>query len=514
MQNTAAAFPPPGVDLVTAAEDNEGMSTVGPDRRDPLTRVPRVVVIGGGVAGLVAARELAAGLPPVEVVLLDAGDRVGGKLRREDIGGGPVDVGAESVLARRPEAVDLLAELGAQSEITYPATTSAAVWTRGALQPMPTGTLMGVPGHPERAAGVLTPDEVTRASAEQPWPGEPVEGDLSVGEYVGARLGPAVVDRLVEPLIGGVYAGHAALLSLQSCIPALWVTATSGRSLLETAAAAAEASASGSAAAPRPVFAGLRGGIGRLAELLQDDLVARGVQIRTRTIARELTRTPRGWRITTGPVPSPVALEADAIVLAIPATATARLLRDVAPSAAADLGGIEYASMAIVTLAVRRDADWLAGLPGSGFLVPPVDGRVIKAATFTAAKWEWAASSAPDTVTLRASIGRAGETTELQRDDPELVALAATDVTDAMRGPLPEVLDWHVQRWGGALPQYAVGHASRVARARAAVTGIPGLELAGAAYDGVGVPACIGSGRAAAAAVAAHLLEESAAGRG
>ncbi|HEY7718160.1 MAG TPA: protoporphyrinogen oxidase, partial [Pedococcus sp.] len=449
----------------------------------------RIIVVGGGISGLAAAWEVTRRLPDAEVRVLDASDRPGGKLRRDTVAGVPVDVGAESVLARRPEALDLVAELGAADLLTHPATTAAGVWSRGALRPLPRGTLMGVPSEPRAAEGLLTGAEVARAEDEQPWPGGALETDVAVGDYVGARLGPAVVDRLVEPLLGGVYAGHAARLSLQACVPGLFEVARSGGSLIAAARVAAEA-ASGD---DRPVFAGLVGGLGRLPELLVDALRARGVVIEPGVIVRELHALEGGWRVVTGPRPAPTGHEAEAVVLAVPATPAARLLLPYAPAAAALLGEVEYASMAVVTLAVERAG--LGDLPGSGFLVPPVDGRRIKASTFSSAKWAWVDALRDDVVFLRASVGRAREEADLQRPDDELVALAVEEVGLALGRPLTPVVDAHVQRWGGGLPQYAVGHLDRVAAVQAEAEALPGLGLAGAAYDGVGIPACIGSGR-------------------
>ncbi len=464
---------------------------------------PRVVVVGGGIAGLVAARDLArAG--GAEVVLLDASDRVGGKLRLEDVAGHRVDVGAESLLARRPEGLDLLADLGLDADVVHPASGGASVWSRGRLHPLPSGTLMGIPGDPARAAGLLTDAEVERAADERAWPGGGGAGvvgeDVSVGDYVAGRLGDAVVDRLVEPLLGGVYAGHARRLSLRAALPQVWSVAAGGGSLLEAAREAGLRAGDGERRPP--VFASLRGGLGRLPEVLAADLARLGATVRSRTIARELAPGPRGWAVTVGPTRDPERIDADAVVLAVPARPAARLLAG--HTAAADLlADIEYASMAVVTLAVP--ADRLPALPGSGFLVPPVEGRTIKASTFSSAKWPALAQAAPGVAYLRASVGRAGEESDLQRPDADLVRVAAAEVGEALGRPLPELLDAHVQRWGGALPQYAVGHVARVARVRAELAGLTGLALAGAAYDGVGVPAVVGTARTAAARVLTHL---------
>ncbi len=209
-----------------------------------------------------------------------------------------------------------------------------------------------------------------------------------------------------------------------------------------------------------------------------------------------------GWNLVVGSAHDAQVLPADAVVLATPARATARLLSDVVPDAALELARIDYASMAIVTFAFRaRD---LPDLPGSGFLVPPVDGRTIKAATFSFAKWDWVreagARDGEELLVLRCSLGRHREEEVLQRSDDELVQVALEDLADAV-GLAVRPIDAHVQRWGGALPQYAVGHLDRVRSIRAAVARVPGLAVCGAAYDGLGIPACIASAELAATQV-------------
>ena len=459
-----------------------------------------VVVIGGGVAGLTVARDLLVARPRTKVVVLDASDRVGGKLRRESIGGHLVDVGAEAMLALRPEAVDLLGELADPSEVVTPTTTSARVWSRGALHPLPR-TRIGVPFADSDVSGLLTDDEAARMRAESPAP--EVGSDVSVADYVSARLGAAVVDRLVEPLLGGVYAGQARSLSLRATMPAVWATAQQGGSLL------AEPPVDPQAGAPRPPFAGLTGGVGRFPELLAADVEQRGGLIESGVIARGIERTDGGWAVLTGPTTAPRRVDADAVVVAVPPPAAARLLAPHAPDAASALGEVEMASVAVITLAVP--AAQVASWEGSGFLVPPVDGRGIKASTFSSAKWGWLAAEGDGTAYVRASVGRAGETATLQRDDADLVDLAAREIVEAVGAPPLTLVDSHVQRWGGGLPQYTVGHVERVARVRAAVARVPGLAVAGAAYDGVGIPAVIASARLAAEATTTHL--EALAGR-
>jgi oxygen-dependent protoporphyrinogen oxidase len=243
-----------------------------------------------------------------------------------------------------------------------------------------------------------------------------------------------------------------------------------------------------------PVFAGIEGGLGLLPRTLAADP---RIGARTSSTVRELARTPDGFRLTVGSARDPEAVETSRVVLATPAAPSSRLLGDVAPVASAELAGIEYASMAIVTLAVPS----LDVGGSSGFLVPPVDGRRVKAATYSFSKWAWI-REASDLRILRALLGRHREEAVLQVPDDELVAIVVAELTEAT-GQAIEPVDVHVQRWGGGLPQYAVGHLERVRRIRDDVARVPGLAVCGAAYGGVGIPAVIGSGREAAAQVVA-----------
>lgn len=452
-----------------------------------------VAVIGGGISGLAAAWELSQSGGDVSVTVIEGSDRLGGKLRLEDVGGVRIDVGAESVLARRPEALALFGQLGLDDLTTHPGSAGAAIFSRGRLWPMPRGTVMGVPSDPESVRGLLTDEEVGRLARETV--GGPVVGDISVGDLVDARLGAAVTDRLVEPLLAGVYAGHARELSAEQAVPALAAAAHDGSPLLDVARAAANASANGSLVG-RPVFASLVGGLGTLPEILQRELVTAGVQVRTGALARGLRRDGGGWVVSTGPTTEVVDERFDAVVVAVPAAPTSRLLRHVAPAAASALSTVEYASMAIVTFALEGSAPTVLG--GSGFLVPPTEPLTIKASTFSSVKWPWLAAAHPDRTFVRASVGRHREEATLQRSDDELVAVALADLRAVLGPEVPTPVATHVQRWGGGLPQYAVGHRSRLAPTRALPAG---LALCGAAYDGVGIPACIASGRAAARAV-------------
>jgi len=345
---------------------------------------------------------------------------------------------------------------------------------------------MGVPldARQLRESGVLSDEGLARALAEAERPPSDVEGDVSVGDLVDDRFGAEVTDRLVEPLLGGVYAGHAREISARAAVPQLVTLAARGSVLAQSAQVATTYDL--------PVFAGIPGGMGGLT-----DALAAAVDVRRAAPVRELGRTPTGFALTVGSAAAPELVEVDAVVLATPASPTARLLADVAPAAAAGLAGIESASMAVVTFAFRA-ADVVGLDDSSGFLVPPVEGRAVKAATFSFVKWEWVrrAGVPAGLVHLRTSLGRHREEAVLQRSDEEIVADSLEDLAAAV-GLTARPVDVHVQRWGGGLPQYAVGHLDRVARIRAAVAEVAGVVVCGAAYDGVGIPAVVASSRRA-----------------
>ncbi len=388
----------------------------------------KIAVVGGGVAGLTAAYEL--GRAGADVVLLEGSDRLGGKLRLAEVDGVTLDVGAEALLARRPEATDLCAEIGLGDAIVHPETTSAAIWTRGALRSMPR-TVMGIPADIDAlmASGIVERPPVSRPA---PVPND----DVSVGEFVRDRVGEEILDRLVEPLLGGVYAGHADDLSLAAAGAPIREL---GDDLLAGAAAAKPSDTEG-----EPVFAGISGGVGRLPGVLAE---ASGAEIRTGAVVRDVQRTGAGWRITLVDGHEDV----DAVVVATPAPASSRLLADTAPEAAFELADLTYASMAIVTFVVDGDVE-LAD--GSGFLVPPIDGTAIKGSTFSSQKWAWLAESGR--TALRASVGRAGDTALLHQDDATVASAALADLRRRHRSPAR----------AGAVARAAVGWSAAAVRGR------------------------------------------------
>src|ERR1700761_7475668 len=474
---------------------------------------PHVVIVGGGIAGLAAAYFLRD--EPADVTVLEGAPRLGGKLTASEVAGIPVDAGAEALLRRRPEGTDLIKAVGLGDQLVLPGTTASGIWSRDALHPLPPRQFMGVPADLDglAASGVLSADGLARAREDLGLPATPRDGDVPVAAYVGARFGAELVDRLVDPLLGGVYAGRSEELSFEATLGPLAAAAAKYPSLAEAAASLIPPPPPirpGEQAPPRPaVFTTLTGGLGALPAAVA---AASGATIRTRATVRELSRTPDGRRLVVGSAADPEEVHADAVVLALPARPASRLLSRVPGVSAAvtALAAIEYASMAIVTLAYPRSRfPATQGQARSGYLVPAVEGRAVKAVTFSTVKWphltQTSGPGGPIDI-IRCSIGRIGEESVLQRDDANLVALAAADLAGETGAQGPPV-DTRVTRWGGALPQYTVGHLDRVAAIRAAVAAQPGLAVCGAAYDGVGIPAVVATADAAAQRVSAFFQE-------
>ncbi len=434
---------------------------------------PVIAVVGAGIAGLAAARALAeAG---AEVVVLERSGRVGGALRTTPIDGVPVEEGADAFLVRVPHAADLAHSV--VGELVHPTTGTAAVLAGGRLRPLPAGTILGVPSSLGSVRGMLSPLGLARAALDRVLPASDLGEDPAVGALVRARLGAQVLDRLVDPLLGGVYAGAADGLSVAMTAPQLTAP---GRSLLATVAGRRPSTSDG------PVFGSVPGGIGGLPAA-----VAAELDVRLETAVTGLEPAASGWTLLTGPAGRQQRLAADAVVLACPAGPAARLLDGLVPTTP----DTAYASVGIVTLVYPPGTDTPAL---SGVLVAPSERRTVKAVTFVGRKW----GHAPDApVVVRASVGRYGQEADLQRPDVELAGVAAAEV-GAIAGLRGRPVASRVSRWGGALPQYAPGHRQRVAALRATLPA--GIAVAGAAYDGVGIPACIRSGQDAAAALLTH----------
>ena len=461
-----------------------------------------VAVVGGGIAGLSAAWALLDAAPHLRVVVYESDDHLGGKLRSAEIGGRPVDVGPDAFVARRPEALELCRALDLGDELVAPASRVAYVWARGRLRRLPAGLALGVPTRltPLARSGILSPAGVLRTAIDLTGvvPPSHAGDDGAVADITGRRLGRQVTARLVDPLIGGIHAGDTQQMSAAAVYPPL-LDADAHRSVMRHLRGATPAPSDA------PVFLRVRSGMTRLVEALGAALSARGVMLHTATPVRRLEppasagaragRHGEGgrWMVHSGSHPE----AADAVVVATPATTAARLLGPVDDALGAALAAIPYATVTIVTMSLPATA---VGQPldGTGFLVPAESGRLLTACTWLSTKWPQL--QLPGEVLLRASVGRFGDDRHLSMTDDEIAGRAAAELGSLMdlRAAPTETI---VTRWPDAFPQYAVGHLQRVAEIERRVAALPNVAVAGAALRGVGIPACIDSGRRAAASL-------------
>jgi oxygen-dependent protoporphyrinogen oxidase len=461
----------------------------------------RVVVVGGGISGLAAAWELSAGTREdrPEIVVLEGSNRLGGMLRSEDVAGRVVDMGADGFLGRRPEAVELCREVGLEDELVPIATRGASVWARGRLRVLPEGHAMGIPTRflPTARSGVLGIRGATALARDALLPRPDVRGpigDRAIGPLVARKLGRRVVDQLADPLIGGIHAGSVDDMSAAAVFPPLLAAAHRRGSLMRSLRAETpEPDPEGP-----PLFWALKSGMVALVGTLTAALEQRGVKLHTSSPVDRLEREASSW-IVHGAHEVP----ADAVVLALPAPMTSRLLQRHDDEAAGLLASIDYASVTVVTF--RAPADCVpTELFGTGFLVPrhsAPKGRepwAVTACTYLDRKWPHLEREGE--ILLRASLGRIDDTRADEWTDEEC-ATRAWDELGALAGVTGQPMTWAVVRHPQAFPQYRVHHLLRTAGVEAAVARLGNLAVAGSAYRGVGIPACIASGRAAAHAV-------------
>jgi protoporphyrinogen/coproporphyrinogen III oxidase len=461
-----------------------------------------VVVVGGGISGLAAAWELSGAPDAPRVEVIEASPRVGGSLTTTTFAGRVIDLGADGFLVRRPEALALVAELSLSDRLEAVEASGASIWLRGALHPIPPGVAFGVPTSLDAVRAVSGLSRWARwcAFRDEHWPRSlSVTDDVTIGEIVRTKLGNEIAYRFVEPMVGGIQAGRIDDLSAKSVFPALYDAARRGGSLMKALRPADPAPTDPASAGPSdgPMFNTLLDGVGSLPVTLARLLAERGVVIRTGTAVTALRRSGARdypWEVDTATTTTP----ADAVVLAAPAPVAARLLGDVDPALSA-LRDVDYAGAAMVTLSYARDE---VALPahGTGVLIPldtPWRGEgslMVTAVTFLDRKWPHLRRD--DDVLIRAHVGRSDDDRWTRLNDDELVARVANELAVVLaRAGAPR--DRLVQRWPEGLPQYRVHHDQLVSRARDAATGVQ-VALAGSAYDGVGVPASIGSGRRAA----------------
>lgn len=457
----------------------------------------RLAVIGAGVSGLGAATELTRLAEehslPLSLSLYEASGRAGGKLNTATFAGAQVDLGAESLLLRGPETEALIADLGLGPRLVRPATTSAAIWNGRKLIPLPRDSVLGVPLYPwrrdvVRAAGI---GGAARASLE-PWlgRGEP-DPDGALGDFVGRRIGTTAFGRLVDPLVGGVYAGPARQLSSGAVAPQLITAVRGGGSLLRGLRRIADSEPRSSGMTP---FASFESGLAQLVDGLVGTLPKGSLQL-----AQPVTRLEpleRG-RMRIHPQGGP-ATEIDGLILALPAPAAASLLDQISSELVSLLRQLEYASVATITLAYP-DTGFDRPLTGSGFLVRRRPRRTVTACTFLDRKWPHLRQ--PGLALLRASVGSFGDEWALALDDTTLVTTVHRELRTILElTALP--VEARVERWHGALPQYRAGHLNWRGRVSATASQLPiRLELAGAAYGGIGIAACLQEGAQAARAL-------------
>ncbi len=453
-----------------------------------------LVVVGGGITGLAAAWEASA-VPGLRVTVLEADDRAGGKIRTSQVSLADgttmtIDEGADAFLARVPDAVQLCHELGLGDELTQPAIGRAKVFVDGELRFLPEDTVLGVPTDLAAlaASGLLSAEGLAAAEAELARRDPAPDGDVAIGPFLSARYGDELVDRVVGPLIGGINAGDVDELSLAAVTPQLAEAAADGGSLTEALARRRRAEP-----VTGPVFHAVRDGSGHLIDVLVAALRARGVDVRLGATVDELRRTAQGWELDVRGDDAPIV--ADLVVLTTPAPATAELLAPHCPDAARGLAGMTHSAVALVTLVYRAE-DVPTELDASGFLVPRSAGLFLTAASWGSSKWaHWDDGRH---VVLRVSAGRTGDERQAAMDDDELVAALRADLATTM-GIDAAPVGTRVARWPLGFTQYTAGHLDRVDRIEHALADdCPGLAVAGAAYRGLGIPACIRQGRSAA----------------
>ena len=468
-----------------------------------------VVVVGAGITGLSAAYQLR--LDGAEVIVLEASDRVGGVVAGSTVGGVFVESGPDGFLARRAEMADLCRQLGLGADLVAPAVSRAFIWADGALRPIPAPSVLGVPLDADSVAvsGLVSDEAVEelRAGLDQPAP--PLIGDAAVGEALRPRLGDEVFERLVDPLLGGINGGSADAMSLAAGASRLHEALCRGGPLgeaLRTDTDEAEAgpvmkAGTGRCSPPPgwrgtdeagagPVMMGVRGGTTRVTAALA---AALGPSIRTAAPVTAVERTQSGWSLATpdGPV------EADRVILTAPAPVTASLLEPHCPEAAEILGAVEYSDVVLVTFVAQ--AERIAHqLDGSGFLAPRDQGLLMTACSWSSSKWEHYRGGGR--VVLRVSAGRTDDRRWLGMDRPELVAALADEL--AVTVGLDGYDAVRVTPWPQSLPQYRPGHLDRMDKLdRHLADTAPGLVATGAAHRGLGLPACVAQGRAAAASL-------------
>lgn len=463
---------------------------------------PTVAVVGGGIAGLAATYELLHGdAEPVDALLLEASDRLGGKIRTEHRDRFILELGPDSFLSTKPAALELCRELGIKDQLigTNPDRRTIYLLHEGELVALPSGLTMMAPTNMRELfmTPLLSWRGKLRAAMEPFKPARKRTSDESIEAFISRRFGSELYEGMLEPLMTGIYAGDGARLSLQATFPQLkqWErdlgSVTAGARRLRARRRAAPDGASGP---PPSLFLAPKDGLEQLVQALTDQFDRAHVHMNT--MISSIHKHAQGYELRTADDRSYVI---DGVILAAPSFASADILQDMDPDLATRLNEIEYASTVTVNLGYRAPSPSRA-LDGYGYLIPRAEGRPALACTITSTKYPDRAPE--DGILVRLFLGRAGEGDWVERSDEDLVAAALSEVSATLGMEDAPHLTL-VQRWPRGMPQYNVGHLSRIGRIEALAEKHHALELAGAAYDGIGIPDCIASGRAAARTVLA-----------
>ncbi|MDQ3669143.1 MAG: protoporphyrinogen oxidase [Actinomycetota bacterium] len=451
----------------------------------------RAIVIGGGIAGLAAAYRLESLLPEAEVTLVERTERLGGMLLTDRTDGFVIEGAPDSFLSRKARGIGLCEELGLVGDLVGRKPENARSYVRWEreLHPLPEGLTGMIPTDLDLLAesSLLSQVGRERLATEVDLPAEPSGADESIASFVTRRLGAEAYERLVEPLMTGIYGGDGAQLSLQATFPNLRGLELEHGSLLRGLSAQSAESAS-----PYPPFVTLAPGMQALSVRLAARL--RRTRLLTGRAALGVRATDRGYEVT---LDAGERLDAEGVVVAVPAFAAAELLADLEQDLAAAHSEIPYSSSAVISLGYPA-SEVTHPLDGYGYVVPRAEGSDVLACTWTSSKWEGRAPAG--STLIRVYAGRFDGRDVTADSDEELVALARDELR--LLGIEAEPDPFRVHRWPRGMPQYILGHPERIERIESAVADHPGLALAGSAYRGVGIPDCIHSGEEAARSLA------------